>query len=128
MLFRLPNNLYPQVHVLPDREDTMFLFANKKSILYNYESRETIAFLPDIPGPPRSYPLTGTSVLLPLSYRNNYKPEILICGGSPKTDSKAPAANSCGRIDLSKDKPVWDMDDFGGIGRVMPDSVILPNA
>ncbi|CAG8482192.1 6491_t:CDS:2 [Paraglomus brasilianum] len=124
----LPNNLYPQVHVLPDREDTMFLFANKKSILYNYETRETIAFLPDIPGPPRSYPLTGTSVLLPLSYRNNYKPEILICGGSPKTDSKAPAANSCGRIDLSKDKPVWDMDDFGGIGRVMPDSVILPNA
>lgn len=124
----LPFNLYPAVHVLPDRPNTLFIFASTKSILFDYTTGQIIKRLPDIDHP-RSYPLTGASVLLPLTYKNNYEPEILMCGGQSKMKMKKRALDSCGRLKLggvdSKKEPKWEMEDFGGLPRVMPDSVIL---
>ncbi|CAG8436595.1 9372_t:CDS:10 [Diversispora eburnea] len=124
----LPYNLYPIVHLMPGpaEQSHLFIFANKDSMIWDWKANKVVKKLPTIPGSPRSYPLTGTSVMLPLSPDNNYKPEVLICGGNSKDDVTSPAENSCGRIDLSNlDTAKWEMDDFGGIGRVMPDAVIL---
>src|SRR5690606_4035424 len=57
----LPNNLYPNVFSLPD--GNIFIFANNKSIIYNVEEQRVVKQLPEIPGGPRSYPLTGSVVL-----------------------------------------------------------------
>ncbi|CAG8801237.1 24980_t:CDS:2, partial [Gigaspora margarita] len=126
----LPYNLYPIVHLMPGPKDQtlLFVFANKDSILYDWDSKKTVHKFPRLEGASRSYPLTGTSVMLPLRPEDNYIPQILVCGGNEKNDTKHEAANSCGRIkiDLSNlDKAKWEIDDFGGIPRVMPDGVIL---
>ncbi|KAG9285068.1 hypothetical protein G9A89_009879 [Geosiphon pyriformis] len=121
----LPFNLYPIAHVLPNLNNTLYIFASTKSILFDYTTGGIIKKLPDIPGPPRSYPLTGTSLMLPLTYENNYNPEILICGGTRKMKPQSPALDSCGRLNLGLNDPQWDMESFGGIPRVMPDGIIL---
>ncbi|CAG8681676.1 35404_t:CDS:2 [Racocetra persica] len=123
----LPFNLYPIVHLLPGPKDQtqLFIFANQDSIIYDWTTNKVIKKLPKLPGGPRSYPLTGTSVMLPLRPEDNYKAQILVCGGNTKMDVKNKATNSCGKIDLSLKNPTWEMDDFGGFERVMPDSVLL---
>ncbi|CEG66894.1 hypothetical protein RMATCC62417_03394 [Rhizopus microsporus] len=118
----MPYNLYPFVFVLPD--GNLFIFANKKSIIYNYKEQKVVKRLPDIPGVPRSYPLTGGAVLLPLDPKNDYKPEILICGGSERMKNTAKADKTCGRINLGDENPKWEMDTFV-YPRLMPDGVIM---
>ena len=64
--------------------------------------------------------------MLPLIPEENYTPQILICGGVAKQDVNQKADNSCGRINLSNlDNAQWEIEDFGGLPRNMPDSVIL---
>ncbi|KAI9257672.1 glyoxal oxidase N-terminus-domain-containing protein [Sporodiniella umbellata] len=118
----MPYNLYPFVFVLPD--GNLFIFANKKSIIYDYNNGKIVKRLPNIPGVPRSYPLTGGAVLLPLDPKNNYNPEILICGGSKRMKNNAEADDTCGRINLGDEDPQWEMDTFVH-KRLMPDGVIM---
>ncbi|CAO3667447.1 unnamed protein product [Umbelopsis ramanniana] len=118
----LPYNLYPITYVLPD--GNLFVFANRQSIIYNYKTNEVVKRLPDLVGNPRSYPLTGASVMLPLDPKNNYNVEILICGGSEKIDRMSNADDTCARINLGDEKPKWEMDSFLH-PRLMPDAVFL---
>ncbi|CAG8674055.1 7989_t:CDS:2 [Dentiscutata erythropus] len=124
----LPFNLYPMVHLMPGpkNQTLLFVFANKDGMIFDWNKNKIVKRLPSLKGSSRSYPLTGTSVMLPLRPENNYKPQILICGGNEKMDPKNGAENSCGKIDLSDlDKADWELDNFGGLPRVMPDCVIL---
>ncbi|CAJ0842252.1 7469_t:CDS:2, partial [Entrophospora sp. SA101] len=85
------------------------------------------AKLPDIPGPPRHYPLTAGTTLLPLSPDNNYDPEVLVCGGSnrnPKVINDGYGEKSCGRISPLSANPKWSMEDME-YGRIMPDIVLM---
>ncbi|KAF9326435.1 hypothetical protein BGZ91_001936, partial [Linnemannia elongata] len=75
MVDSLPNNLYPNVYSLPD--GNIFIFANQKSMIFNVAKNEVIKRMPDLPGGPRSYPLTGSHILLPLDPAKNYAHEIL---------------------------------------------------
>ncbi|KAF9428295.1 hypothetical protein BGZ76_001989 [Entomortierella beljakovae] len=118
----LPYNLYPMVHLLPD--GNLFIFASTKSIIFSTKTWTTIKTLPDLPGPPRNYPLSGGSVLLPLRPENNYEPEILICGGSTEFRSRATGQDKCGRIKPLSENPTWTMDSMP-TGRIMPDMVIV---
>jgi hypothetical protein len=59
------NNLYPFVHLSTD--GNLFVFANKDSILLNYNTGETVRTFPRLAGGPRNYPSSGSSVLLPIS-------------------------------------------------------------
>ncbi|ORZ05655.1 glyoxal oxidase N-terminus-domain-containing protein [Absidia repens] len=102
----------------------LFIFANTKSMIFDYEANKVIQQLPDLPGVPRSYPLTGGAVMLPLDPANNYAVEILICGGSERMHANSPADATCGRINLDDTKPTWEMDTFVS-PRLMPDGVIL---
>ncbi|KAF9415402.1 hypothetical protein BGZ76_004800 [Entomortierella beljakovae] len=122
MVDALPNNLYPNVYSLPD--GNIYIFANQKSIIFNVERNEVIKRLPDLPGGPRSYPLTGSHVLLPLDPAKNYAHEILVCGGSEAQLQRAKALQSCGRINLSDPDPQWEMDEMP-TPRLMGDAVIL---
>ncbi|KAI7887683.1 glyoxal oxidase N-terminus-domain-containing protein [Mucor mucedo] len=95
----MPYNLYPFVFVLPDGTSK-------------------------IPGNPRSYPLTGGAIMLPLDPKNNYNVEILICGGSERMKRDATADDTCGRINLGDANPQWKMESFIH-KRLMPDGVIM---
>ncbi|KAL1369636.1 hypothetical protein HN51_000030 [Arachis hypogaea] len=128
------NNLYPFVFLNVD--GNLFIFANNRAILFNYQKSTIERTYPTIPGgEPRSYPSTGSAVLLPL--RNLSKPnleaEVLVCGGAPrgsfekaKTGNFIPALNTCGRITITDSNPKWEMETMPS-GRVMNDMVILPN-
>jgi hypothetical protein len=123
----LPFNLYPMVHIIPNFEGKtlLFMFANQMGISYDLDSGKTVTNYPNIPVGIRSYPLTATSVMLPLSPTDNYNPTIMICGGGKVFEITSPAEASCGRLELTTENAAWEMDDFGGQGRVMPDSTLL---
>ncbi|QHO19170.1 uncharacterized protein DS421_11g326540 [Arachis hypogaea] len=128
------NNLYPFVFLNVD--GNLFIFANNRAILFNYQKSTIERTYPTIPGgEPRNYPSTGSAVLLPL--RNLSKPnveaEVLVCGGAPKgsfeqakTGKFIPALNTCGRITITDSNPKWEMETMPS-GRAMNDMVILPN-
>ncbi|KAG0318128.1 hypothetical protein BGZ99_005853 [Dissophora globulifera] len=122
MVDALPNNLYPNVYSLPD--GNIYIFANQKSMIFNVARNEVVKRLPDIPGGPRSYPLTGSHVLLPLDPATNYAHEVLVCGGSEAQLQRAQALQSCGRINLSDPDPQWEMDEMP-MPRLMGDAIIL---
>lgn len=122
MVDSLPNNLYPNVYSLPD--GNIFIFANQKSMIFNVAKNEVIKRMPDLPGGPRSYPLTGSHILLPLDPAKNYAHEILVCGGSEAKTQKAKALQSCGRINLADADPQWEMDEMP-TPRLMGDAIAL---
>ncbi|KAG9319394.1 hypothetical protein KVV02_005394 [Mortierella alpina] len=118
----LPHNLYPNVYSLPD--GNLYIFANRKSIVFNVARNEVVKTMPDIPDGSRSYPLTGSHVLLPLDPAKNYAHEVLVCGGSEAQKQTAKALITCGRINLSAADPQWEMEDMP-TPRLMGDAIIL---
>lgn len=132
-----PYYMYPFIHLLPD--GNLFIFVSKSSEIFNFSSNTTMQSLPDLPGEYRTYPNTGTSVLLPLSSSNNWSAEILICGGGAYQDLTSPTDASCGRITpLSSSSsssssssnnnkpPTWELDSLPQ-GRTMLDNILLPD-
>ena len=75
-----PYYMYPFLHLL--RDGSLFVFVSKSSETFNVATNSTIASFPDLPGMYRTYPNTGTSVLLPLSSGNQWNPDIIICVSS----------------------------------------------
>lgn len=71
------------------------------------------------------YPYAHTMVLLPMTRKNNYQPNVMACGGS--LISTQVASNTCWKIELEKAGAKWEQVDNMPHGRVMPDSVILPD-
>ena len=118
----LPYNLYPMAHLMPD--GNLFLFANKKAILFSTKTWSVIKNYPELPGPPRNYPLSGGSVLLPLRPENGYEPEVLICGGATDFSSRAKGQDQCGRIKPLAKNPEWVMEPMP-LSRMMPDMTLL---
>ncbi|KAF9128950.1 hypothetical protein BGW39_004602 [Mortierella sp. 14UC] len=118
----LPHNLYPIVHLLPDKNH--FILANTQAAILSIFTWKIIKRLPDIPGPPRNCPLTGGSVVLPLTPENNFEPEILICGGVTDFSTQAKGVTSCGRIAPLSKNLTWEMEDVS-FGRMMPDMAHL---
>jgi len=85
----------------------MFIFTAKSSQIFNVQENEVVKNLPDLVGEYRTYPNTGSSVLLPLSADNNWKPSVLICGGGSQQSLLSATDPSCGRIDPLDDKAAW---------------------
>ncbi|CAH7687946.1 glyoxal oxidase N-terminus-domain-containing protein [Phakopsora pachyrhizi] len=131
----LNSNLYPILITLPE-DDLVFMAANKDAMLYNWKTNEETK-LPPFPNNVRvTYPFTGSGLLLPLTPENNYRPEVLICGGSnlpdnvPATKLKAsdPASAQCVRMVLDKQeiKKGWIVEQMPS-PRIMPDMVMMPD-
>ncbi|XP_072992930.1 aldehyde oxidase GLOX-like [Typha latifolia] len=126
------NNLYPFIHLNVD--GNLFIFANNRAILLDYNKNIIVRTYPKIPGgEPRNYPSTGSSVLLPLK-PSAAEAEVLICGGAPigsfvqakQKGGFLPALSSCGRIRITDDSPSWEMETMPA-PRVMGDMILLPN-
>ncbi|KAK6939379.1 Glyoxal oxidase, N-terminal [Dillenia turbinata] len=128
------NNLYPFVHLNVD--GNLFIFANNRAILLDYNNGVVVKTYPQIPGAdPRNYPSTGSSVLLPLKnlQSGNVEAEVLICGGAPRNSylkaqkgTFMTALNTCGRIKITDASPSWVMETMP-IPRTMGDMILLPN-
>ncbi|XP_074310186.1 aldehyde oxidase GLOX-like [Silene latifolia] len=121
------DNLYPYVHLLPNGK--LFIFANNKAVLYDYEVNVVVKNYPTLEGGPRNYPSAGSSVMLPLE-GDFSTAVIVICGGAQfgaflRLGSNVPAQGSCGRIIATSDDPVWEMEDMP-FARIMGDMVMLP--
>ncbi|XP_023546652.1 aldehyde oxidase GLOX1-like [Cucurbita pepo subsp. pepo] len=130
----IENNLYPFVFLNID--GSLFIFANNRSILFDYARNKVLKTFPAIPGgDPRCYPSTGSAVLLPL---RNLKAatigaEVLVCGGAPKGSFNeaqnrtfVKALNTCARTTITDPKPEWVIETMP-VGRVMGDMILLPN-
>ncbi|KAK8589391.1 hypothetical protein V6N13_088241 [Hibiscus sabdariffa] len=129
----MENNLYPFLHLLPD--GNLFIFANTRSILLDYNQNRVLKVFPRIPGDdPRNYPSAGSSVLLPLDESNSdIEPEIMVCGGAPRASFTQAmqgnfirAISTCGRLKVLDPNPSWTMEDMP-LARVMGDMILLPN-
>lgn len=123
------NNLYPFVHLNVD--GNLFIFANKDAILLDYRSNRVVKTFPQMPGGPRNYPSTGSSVLLPLG-PSGTEAEVLVCGGAPagsfwraRGGVFMRALDTCGRIKITDPSPAWAMEEMPG-ARAMGDMILLP--
>ena len=119
-----PYYMYPFVHLLVDGK--LFVFVAKSAEIFDVAANKTIRNLPDLPGDFRTYPNTGGSVLLPLSYANNWLPDIMICGGGAYQDITSPTDASCGRIQPLNNRAAWEMDSMPE-GRGMVEGTVLPD-
>ncbi|OZJ01858.1 hypothetical protein BZG36_05153 [Bifiguratus adelaidae] len=119
----LPWVLYPALYVMPD--GNVFIFVNQGAQLWNPYNNTVIKRLPNIPGSPRTYPLTGSAIMLPLRSSTGWRPEFLVCGGSTALKQNSPADPTCGRISPLDANPTWEMDTMP-YPRLMPDSMVLP--
>ena len=120
-----PHNLYPPAFLLPS--GNVFLLVSNKTIIINTETEE-ITNLPDLIAADHSpwiYPHSPTMFVLPITIANNFKFELMVCGGS-KLSSKDASA-SCYKIAPEDSNPTWiKLEDMPN-ARLMPDSVILPD-
>ncbi|KAF7300981.1 hypothetical protein MIND_00661200 [Mycena indigotica] len=127
-----PANMFPRIFALPD--GTVYMLAGNQSIIYNVDTGKETR-LPDLPnGVKATNPFDGTAQLLPLS-PPNYTPEVLVCGGSDKSDlippiklsSQDPASHQCSRITLTPAgiKKGWVVERMPE-ARMLPEMLILP--
>ena len=119
-----PTHLYPFLHLL--RSGDLFVFVAKSSQVLNVAENRVVKYLPDLHGLVRTYPVTGGSVLLPMSSKNGYLPEVMICGGGAGGGLDAPTDASCGRIQPDVDNPQWRMSTMPQ-GRTMIEGILLPD-
>ncbi|KIW02721.1 uncharacterized protein PV09_06155 [Verruconis gallopava] len=124
LLRNQPYYMYPFIHLL--RTGDLFVFTSKSSELWSPVIKSALLVYPDLPGEYRTYPNTGTSVLLPLSSDNHWDPEVIICGGGAYQDLASPTDPSCGRIAPLAENPKWEMDAMPE-GRAMVEGVLLPD-
>ncbi|PIN23903.1 Galactose oxidase [Handroanthus impetiginosus] len=128
------NNLYPFVFL--NVEGNLFIFANNRAILFNDVNGLVVRNYPTIPGgDPRSYPSSGSTVLLPLGDLQgaNTTAEVLVCGGAPKgsftranNGNFVGALSTCGRIRITDQNPQWVTETMP-FARVMGEMGLLPN-
>src|SRR5438034_156986 len=109
--------LYPWLHLLPDGRVFMS-GANVGSSVFNPSTNTwqtgvaTLKYSRD-----RLY---GSSVLLPLSAADNWRPRVMIMGGDNPSTATAEI------IDLSQSSPAWRFTNPMSGPRIQMDAVILP--
>lgn len=119
-----PYYMYPFIHLL--RDGTMFVFVSRSSELFSVATQTTVRTFDDLPGEYRTYPNTGGSVMLALSYATGWAPDVIVCGGGAYQDITSPTDASCGRIQPLSQNPKWEMDSMPE-GRVMVEGTLLPD-
>lgn len=121
-------NLYPILHMLPNArgENQIFTLAGSESMVFDYEKNARVKRLPGIDSM-RTFPASAMSVILPLTPANNYKAEVLVCGGSTGDRPDPKALRSCGRMQPLARNARWEMENMPDGSRVMGDMILLPN-
>jgi hypothetical protein len=126
---------YPFVFVLPDGR-LFFHLHDKTRIVKELSSDESKGFNSatkfEDPEGSRTYPYSGTAVLLPLRPGSNpsYRARVLLMGGAKSAGPgpPMPAKASCVRFDPLEIGPYhWEKVKPMANPRVLPDAVLLPD-
>ena len=102
--------MYPFVFLNLDGHS--FVFANNRAVLLDYKNNKIVKRFPEIlGGDPRSYPSTGSAVLLPLK-SDSVEAEILVWSGAPKGSflqakkgTFVQALDTCARMKITNPNP-----------------------
>jgi hypothetical protein len=110
--------LYPRLHLLPSGS-VFYSGSTTSSALFDPAAHTwtTNVAVTNYTGT-RTY---GSSVLLPLTSQNNYKPVVFIMGGGN------PATNTTEYIDLSAGTPRWVNGPNMSAGRIEMNATLLPS-
>jgi hypothetical protein len=113
--------LYPRLHVLPN--GTVFYSGSTPtSAIFNPANNQwTMNVATTNYGGTRTY---GSSVLLPLTPANGYKPKVMIFGGGNQTSASTATTEI---IDLSVSNPKWVYGPSMSAARIEMDATMLPN-
>lgn len=114
--------LYPRQHLLPDGK-VFESGANPNSQIFDPVAHTWTPFPKTGSGVTRDY---GTSVLLPLTPADGFKPKVIILGGGNLGVSPN-ATNTTQLIDLSVPNPTWVTGPNMADARVQLNATILPN-
>ncbi len=123
-----PNNLYPFTAVMPG--GGIFVQYWNEARIISQADFSTLKVLPNVPGAVnddkggRTYPLEGTSVLLPQKWPYTDPIGVLICGGS--TDGPGYAIDNCVSTYPEAANPVWTIERMPSF-RVMSCMAPLPD-
>jgi hypothetical protein len=110
--------LYPRMHLIPSGR--VFNSGPQTSSYYFDPVAHTWSFVANTNySGKRTY---GTSVLLPMTPANNYKPVVMIMGGG------SPSTNTTELIDLSAASPKWVYGPNMSQPRIEMNATILPNS
>jgi hypothetical protein len=110
--------LYPRMHLLPDGR-VFYSGSGTGSRLFDPSTKTWSAVLATT-----NYSVTrtyGTSVLLPLTPQNGYKPRVMILGGGN------PSTATTEIIDLSAPIPAWQYGPLMSRPRIEMNATLLPN-
>ena len=109
--------LYPWMHLLPN--GNVFLSGSvSQTWMFDVSTKNWSAMAPTNLGRTRRY---GSSVLLPLSPADGYKPRVMIFGGGD------PATATTEIIDLSAAAPQWQYGPPMSQARIEMNATILPS-
>jgi F5/8 type C domain/Domain of unknown function (DUF1929)/Glyoxal oxidase N-terminus len=110
--------LYPRMHLLPNGK-VFYSGSSTSSALFD---PSTLTWSLNVANTNfASARFYGTSVLLPLTPANNYRPKVMIMGGY------SPATATTEIIDLGAANPTWQNGPAMSQPRVEMNAVILPN-
>ena len=110
--------LYPRMHLPPDGT-VLYSGSGTGSRIFNPSTRTWSAVIATTNyAGTRTY---GTSVLLPLTPANGYKPRVMIFGGGN------PATTTTEIIDMSAATPKWTLGPAMSQPRIEMNATILPN-
>jgi galactose oxidase-like protein/PKD domain-containing protein len=110
--------LYPRMHLLPNGK-VFYSGSTAQSRLFDPVAKTwSVVIATTNYGGTRTY---GTSVLLPLTPANNYKPVVMIMGGGN------PSTATTELIDLSAATPAWTYGPSMSQPRIEMNATILPN-
>ncbi|KAJ3318084.1 hypothetical protein HDU76_000940, partial [Blyttiomyces sp. JEL0837] len=129
-----PFNLYPHVFTLPSGK--VFMAAHNQAQVLDPNTWQTLITLPTLPGAAfsttgdpngsggRTYPMSGTALLLPFSPPYTNPATVLICGGS--LGAGGYATDNCVSIQPEVTGATWTIERMP-YKRVMPNMVHLPD-
>ncbi|GEM09311.1 copper radical oxidase [Rhodotorula toruloides] len=131
----LNSNLFPVLWLLPN--GYVFMAANQQAMIYDVKNNveRHLKKLPN--GVTITYPGSAATALLPLTIANNYRPEVLFCGGTTanldinpsQLSATYPASKQCSRmaLDGAGVRKGWIVEEMPS-PRVMGDAILLPDA
>ncbi len=109
--------LYPRMHLLPNGKVFYSGWTTQSRTFDPSNNTWSAVIATTVSGSTRTY---GSSVLLPLTPANNYKPTVLILGGGN------PSTNTTELIDLSAATPAWVSGPPMSQPRIEMNATLLP--